>query len=210
MNKNKKKKNKVIIVLIVIIFIALLSIASYFVYDKYIKNNDENEVKVIKEISKYNYKLLENKTQLYKDEFEVLDEILNSEEINYDEYAKQVAKMFIIDFYTLSNKESKNDIGGTEYVKESMRDNFIEEARSTFYKYLEVKSESRTQKLPEVSIIENVLVEKTSFTYSDKTTDDNAYKVTISWNYIEDLGYEKEAKMILVKENEKLYIVEMD
>lgn len=208
--KKNKNKNKVIIGLIIIIFIALLGIASYFVYDKYIKSNDENEVKVIKEISKYNYKLLENKTQLYKDEFETLDEILNSEEINYDEYAKQVAKMFIIDFYTLSNKESKNDIGGTEYIKESMRDNFIEEARSTFYKYLEVKSENRTQKLPEVSIIENVLVEKTSFTYSDKTTADNAYKVTISWNYIEDLGYEKEAKMILVKENEKLYIVEMD
>ena len=121
-----------------------------------------------------------------------------------------VAKLFIIDFYTLDNKLSKNDIGGTDFIKESMRDNFIEEARSTFYKYVEVKSNKRTQKLPVVSEIIEAYVENTSFKYNDKTIDENAYKVTISWDYKEDLGYETEAKMILVNENNKLYIIEMN
>ena len=91
-----------------------------------------------------------------------------------------------------------------------MRDNFIEEARSTFYKYLEVKSDKRVQNLPVVSEITDVLVEDTEFKYADKTIDENAYKVTISWLYEEDLGYETETKMVLVNENNKLYIVEMN
>ena len=107
-----------------------------------------------------------------------------------------------------------------------MRDNFIDQARSTFYKYVEVKSDKRTQKLPEVSLIDDVKVEDTKFAIKDKTTTKttkvnrykkssnetivDAYKVTISWDYKEDLGYETEAKMILIKDNNKLYIVEMD
>lgn len=190
--------------------IIILSLIGVFGYLKFFNKEDDNEVKVVKKIDNYNYNLKENETKLYSDNFDELEKLLKSDEINYESYAKSVAKLFIIDFYTLTNKLSKNDIGGTEFIKESMRDNFIEEARSTFYKYLEVKSDKRTQKLPEVSNIKEVTVEPTEFKYSDKTIDKNAYKVTISWEYIEDLGYENEAKMIIVKENNKLYIVEMD
>ena len=166
-------------------------------------------------------------------EFEKLDKVLSAKNVNYEDYAKEISKLFIIDFYTLSNKLSKNDIGGTQFIKEDMRDNFIDQARSTFYKYVEVKSDKRTQKLPEVSLIDDVKVENTTFVIKDtKTTTTtttkrrsykktatttvsgttvDAYKVTISWAYKEDLGYEKEAKMIIIKDdNNKLYIVEMD
>ena len=50
---------------------------------------------------------------------------------------------------------------------------------------------------------------KTRTTTSSGTVVD-AYKVTISWKYKEDYGYEKEANMIIVKQDKKLYIVEMD
>lgn len=205
--KKKSSKKKILVFIIVLIIIGIICLLGF----KFLFSNDnEQEVKVIKEIKGYGYKLNENETDIYKDEFYKLEEILTSDEINYEDYAKGVAKLFIIDFYTLDNKLSKNDIGGTEFIKESMRDNFIEEARSTFYKYLEVKSDKRMQNLPEVSEIVDVSVENTSFKYSDKTVDENAYKVTISWNYKEDLGYETEAKMILVNENNKLYIIEMN
>ena len=130
-----------------------------------------------------------------------------------------------MDFYTLDNKLSKNDIGGTQFIEEDMRDNFIEEARSTFYKYVEVKSDDRTQDLPIVSSIDEVSIEDTTFTIYDKTTTTttskykktttasgttvDAYKVTISWSYKEDLDYETEANMILIKDENKLYIVEV-
>lgn len=200
-----KKSRKIIISLIVIILIAIIGLIVY----KTVFNNSQEEVKIIKSIKDYDYNLKENETELYKTEFNELDKILSKKNVDYEEYAKSIAKLFIIDFYTLNNKLSKNDIGGTEFIKEDMRDNFIEEARSTFYKYVEV-IDGRTQELPEVSNITDVSVEKTEFKYSDKTIDENAYKVSISWDYVEDLGYEKEASMIIVKQDKKLYIVEMD
>lgn len=200
-----KKSRKIIISLIVIILIAIIGLIVY----KMVFNNSQEEVKIIKRIKDYDYNLKENETELYKTEFNELDKILSKKNVDYEEYAKSIAKLFIIDFYTLNNKLSKNDIGGTEFIKEDMRDNFIEEARSTFYKYVEV-IDGRTQELPEVSSITDVSVEKTEFKYSDKTIDENAYKVSISWDYVEDLGYEKEASMIIVKQDKKLYIVEMD
>lgn len=204
--KSKSKKNKIIIFIVFIIVLCISLLAGF----KVLFNEEEQEIKVIKEIKNYGYKLNENETDIYKEEFYNLEKILASNEVDYEEYAKSIAKLFIIDFYTLDNKLSKNDIGGIEFIKESMRDNFIEEARSTFYKYVEVKSDKRTQKLPIVSEIIDESIENASFTYSDKTVDENAYKITISWDYVEDLGYEKEAKMILVKEDKKLYIIEMN
>lgn len=204
--KSKSKKNKIIIFIVFIIVLCISLLAGF----KVLFNEEEQEIKVIKEIKNYGYKLNENETDIYKEEFYNLEKILSSNEVDYEEYAKSIAKLFIIDFYTLDNKLSKNDIGGIQFIKESMRDNFIEEARSTFYKYVEVKSDKRTQKLPIVSEIIDESIENASFTYSDKTVDENAYKITISWDYVEDLGYEKEAKMILVKEDKKLYIIEMN
>ena len=204
--KKKSKLKKLLIILIILVIIAIIGI---LVYNFFFKNKEE-EVKVIKSIPEYGYDLRENETKLYKDEFEKLDDILSKNDIDYEEYAKEIAKLFIIDFYTLSNKQSKNDIGGTDFIKESMRDNFIEEARSTFYRYIEVLSDNRNQDLPEVSEIKSVKIEDTSFTYSDDTVDDNAYRVTISWDYKEDFGYETKANMIIVREDKKLYIVEMD
>lgn len=203
------KKSKLLKVLIVLVLIFCVIILVLF-GSKLLTDKEPNEVKILKEIKGYGYKLDENETEIYKSEFDKLENILTQDEINYEDYAKQVAKLFIIDFYTLDNKLSKNDIGGVEFIKESMRDNFIEEARSTFYKYLEVKSDKRVQNLPVVSEITDVLVEDTEFKYADKTIDENAYKVTISWLYEEDLGYETETKMVLVNENNKLYIVEMN
>lgn len=204
--KRKSKLKKLLIFLIILVIIAIICILVYNFFFK----NDQEEVKVIKSIPEYGYDLRENETKLYKDEFGKLDDILSKDDVDYEAYAKEIAKLFIIDFYTLSNKQSKNDIGGTDFIKESMRDNFIEEARSTFYRYLQVKSDDRNQDLPEVSVIKKVEIEDTSFTYSDDTVDDNAYRVTISWDYKEDFGYETKANMIVVREDKKLYIVEMD
>lgn len=217
-----KKIKKIILVILILIIIAL---AAFLLYKKFYNKEDKKEVKVIKTISNYGYNLDENETKIYKDEFNNLDEILSNNNVNYEEYAKSIAKLFIIDFYTLDNKLSKNDIGGTEFIEPTIKDNFIEQARSTFYKYLEVNSNSRNQDLPIVSEIKDIKIENTTFTILDKNdittakdvaktkslgTTVNAYKVSISWDYEKDLGYESEANIIIIKEDKKLYIVEMD
>ena len=112
-----KKSKKILIALIILVLLLIIGMLVYMFFFK----TDENEVKVIKTISKYGYTLDENETALYKEEFEKLDKVLSAKNVNYEDYAKEISKLFIIDFYTLSNKLSKNDIGGTQFIKEDMR-----------------------------------------------------------------------------------------
>lgn len=197
----KNKKLIIIIISIIVLILGGLIIFKLF--------NKKEEVKVLKSIDLYGYHLNDNHTKSYKKEFEELEKILSNDNIDDELYAKQVAKLFIIDFYTLENKKSKNDIGGLEFIKEDMKDNFIEQARSTFYKYLEVK-ENRKQKLPKVTSVTIEKIENTTFKYTDNKVDKNAYKVILSWEYEKDLGYENESTMIIVKEDKKMYVVEMN
>ena len=51
-----------------------------------------------------------------KTEFDVLKANLESDTIDEEAYALSIAKLFIIDLYTMNNKINKYDIGGIEYV----------------------------------------------------------------------------------------------
>ena len=97
-----KKSKKILIALIILVLLLIIGMLVYMFFFK----TDENEVKVIKTISKYGYTLDENETALYKEEFEKLDKVLSAKDVNYEDYAKEISKLFIIDFYTLSNKLS--------------------------------------------------------------------------------------------------------
>ena len=63
-----KKSKKILITLIVLVLLLIIGMLVYMFFFK----TDENEVKVIKTISKYGYTLDENETALYKEEFEKL------------------------------------------------------------------------------------------------------------------------------------------
>ena len=203
MKRRKKSYTKIIIIFVILLILGIIG----FIYLN--KDEEKSVIKVERTIPGFEYTLEENETEIYKDTFKKLESILDEEEIDKEEYAKCISELFIIDFYTLDNKLSKNDIGGVQFVYPSIKDNFVEKARSTFYKYLEVK-EGRTQTLPIVSEITSVLAEKTLFKVKDTKENKEAYKVSISWEYEEDLDYEKEADLYVVVESNKLYIVEMD
>ena len=203
MKTRKKRYTSIIIILVILLILGIIG----FIYLN--KDEEKSVIKVERTIPGYEYTLEENEIEIYKDTFKKLESILDEEEIDKEEYAKCISELFIIDFYTLDNKLSKNDIGGVQFVYPSIKDNFVEKARSTFYKYLEVK-EGRTQSLPVVSEITSVLAEKTLFKVKDTKENKEAYKVSISWEYEEELDYEKEAIIYVVEENNKLYIIEMD
>lgn len=63
----------------------------------------------------------------------------------------------------------------------------------------------RKQELPTVKSVDISEVVKTSYTYKDKEYD--AYKVSATWEYVSDMGYDKEGIFYLIKDNNKLYIV---
>ena len=76
-----KKSKKILIALIVLVLLLIIGMLVYMFFFK----TDENEVKVIKTISKYGYTLDENETALYKEEFEKLDKVLTAKDVNYED-----------------------------------------------------------------------------------------------------------------------------
>ena len=142
----------------------------------------------------------------YKDNFKALEKTLNETPINYEEYAKLLSKLFIIDVFTLNNKLSSTDIGGLEFLYKPLKDNFKENMGNTMYKNVLVNLDGkRTQNLPEVTSIEVTNITETKYTYSKKEYE--GYLVTLKWEYKQDLGYAKTMKLTLIKDNNILYVV---
>ena len=204
------KKNKldvIVTILLIIIGIALFSYIGYVIYNDFLKKSSEDIV--IKNLELYGYSLQESDTELYKTEFDNLSNILNKETINFEEYAKSISKLYIIDFYTLSNKISNTDIGGLEFIYPSLKDNFKLKAKDTIYKYIEVNyNGKREQKLPEVSEVDIEEIKEDKYKIGEEEF--NSYIVNVKWSYAEDLGYQTSAKLTIINDSSKLYIVESE
>lgn len=203
-----KKKVKRLLLLIIIVGLCL---GGYYVYKNIGKKEEVKEIKVINKIDKYGYQLKENKPSKYKNLFEELKEILNEENVNEENYVKKISEMFIYDFYSLSDKTAKTDIGGTDFVYNEILENFLQNAQDTYYKYVESNVyNNRKQSLPTVSNITIDKVENTKFEYNNKY-DDKAYEVDISWDYTDNQfsSYQKKATLIFIHDGDKLSLVEL-
>lgn len=198
----KKKK----IGLVILVLVLLYSIGGIY-YNITHRDSVDNSVKSIDKIDKYGYVLKSNTTNLQKELFNELKTILNNDNINDDAYAKTISKMFVTDLYTLSNKVNKYDVGGTEYVLESGRDNFKVNVQDTLYKYLEDNSDGkRSQILPMVVSVSADEIRDTKYKIGDNESD--AKKVSLTLSYNEDLGYDTKVTLILIKSDGKYYVVE--
>lgn len=203
MKKNNKKF--VWLVLIIVVVCAVLVYAFFFKKEKAVIT----EVKVIDNIDKYDYVLYENKTKLYNDNFENLKAVLNSETVDYDEYAKVISKLFVIDFYDLDSKVTNTDIGGLQFIYPTEKDSFVNASKNTMYKYVESNVYgNRKEKLPSVKSVEVTNLKNEKFE-SEKVSDENAYITTLSIDYVVDLEYPKEVTLTIVHSDNKLYIVEV-
>lgn len=206
--KVKRKPKKVLIFIILIIILAIAAVASYFIFfDK----ETVKEAKVVSKIDNYGYVLKSNKSDAYKKLFKELEKIL-SDEVDEEKYVKTISKMFIVDFYSLGDRNAKTDVGGVDFVHESALENFLLNAEDTFYKYVESNIYGdRKQELPIVDTVTIDSVEKTEFSYLE-TIDENAYKVTASWTYKDPTlaaGYQKKATLVFVHKDKKLVLVEL-
>lgn len=198
----KKKK----IGLVILVLVLLYSIGGIY-YNITHRDSVDNSVKSIDKIDNYGYVLKSNATNLQKELFNELKTILNNDNINDDAYAKTISKMFVTDLYTLSNKVNKYDVGGTEYVLESGRDNFKVNVQDTLYKYLEDNSDGkRSQILPMVVSVSADEISDIKYKIGDNESD--AKKVSLTLSYNEDLGYDTKVTLILIKSDSKYYVVE--
>ncbi len=200
-----KKKYKLLLSILAIAIILLIGLSIH----KLILNKPKEEktitnvANVTNKIEGYNYTLDDRDNELFESTFKELKENLESDEINEEEYAKSLAKLFIIDIYTIENKVSKYDIGGLEYLNENAKDSFRAKLLDTLYKTVEDDSyKTRTQELPNVKSIEVNNITTTS--YKMGGTDYEAYEVTLSWTYEKDLGYDKSGTITMIKEEKRL------
>ena len=204
-----KKGFKKFIILLLIIALAILGI---FVYKKYFSKQQEvQEIKVVNSVKEYGYQLRENKSKNYKKLFSELKEILKKEPIDEEEYVKKISEMFITDFYTLTDKTTKSDVGGVDFLYSSVVENFLLNAEDTYYKYLESNLyNNRNQSLPEVEEVTIEEVKTSPFNLADRV-DDKAYVIKVKWNYTETSfsTYQNEATLVFVHDDKKLCLVEL-
>lgn len=201
-------KNKLFyFVMISLILVVIIVIGLKFTFEFLVKD-DKNVVtkKELDSLELYGYTLDDYDSDLYKEYFNDLKGTLNSKEVNYEDYAKEIVKLFVSDFYTLDNKLTSSDIGGVEFIPSDMVENFKMHAGDTMYNHVKTNIYGdRVQKLPIVKSVEVTNIENITYTYKDKEY--SAYRVSARWEYQEDLGYKNNEIFTLIKDNNKLYIV---
>ena len=198
-------KKKVILFLCILIFVYAAGGTIYYIATR--EKKDDKPIVTNKDTIKgYDYTLKSNATKLYEDEFKALKANLEGD-INYDEYAVSVAKLFVIDLYTINNKINKYDTGGVSFVYPDGRDNYKLNVQDTIYKYVEDNTNGkRTQNLPEVSSV--IVKDSKKDTYKIGDNSFEAYKINLEWSYVQDLGYDKTGEIILIKKDRNIYVVE--
>lgn len=198
-------KKKVILFLCILIFVYAAGGTIYYIATR--EKKDDKPIVTNKDTIKgYDYALKSNATKLYEDEFKTLKANLEGD-INYDEYAVSIAKLFVIDLYTINNKINKYDTGGASFVYPDGRDNYKLNVQDTIYKYVEDNTNGkRTQNLPEVSSV--IVKDSKKDTYKIGDNSFEAYKINLEWSYVQDLGYDKTGEIILIKKDKNIYVVE--
>ncbi len=199
----KRKYRKILaglILVTIVLVVATLVIRIFF------SGSKDTKVKVLDAVKNYDYVLEERDTALFKETYNHLKANLKNKDIDYAAYASDLAQLFIIDLFTIDNKLSKYDIGGLDYVYPDSQDNYKLNVENTLYKNVEVKDNKRNQDLPVVTSITIDNREDVEYTIGEKTYP--AYKETISWEYEKDLGYDNKATVTLIKDQDKVYVVE--
>lgn len=203
----KKKYKKIIIVLVIL----LVLVFGAFAYCKFFKSKPADtpikEVKVTNTIENYGYNLEDRDTELYKEKYEELKKLLSKDDYDKDEYIKLISELFIIDLFTIDNKISRYDVGGTEFMYTGAVASFKASVENSLYKTVENDLEdNRNQALPVVSSIEITNYEPTTYEMPDQTVIDG-YKVNLSWQYEKDLGYDDTGVLIVIPDGNKMGVV---
>ena len=203
---NKKYKIALIIVGILLIICITLLALKYWVF----KDNGKKtavSTSIVDKMDNYGYKLDDKDGKLFKTKYYELKEILEKDEIDYSEYSKKLAELFVIDLFTISTKINKYDVGGVDYLYDSEMEMFKNKVMDTLYSDVEDNSyDTRKQELPTVSEVEITDEKEIKYEIDKKKLD--GYEYTLKITYEKDLKYDENAKVVVVKDENKMYVVE--
>lgn len=207
-----KSKRALYVVLFILPFLIVIGIFSV-VTVKEVKNiinlaTGTNEISNDHQIELAGYVLRDNATDYQFEQFIELKEAIENGAADDATIAGMVAKNFVIDFYTWTNKQGQYDIGGMHYVYDGeytdgtkTKENIFMKARTTFYKYINTYAKQYGQEnLLQVENAQVINAQKTdNYIISEHVAnrqDENgdwydyrenheyeAYNVTVVWNY---------------------------
>ena len=105
-----------------------------------------NKVSAYDYIEKYGYVLNDNVTTYYKDEFQKLKGLEEEDKIS-----EQVAKLFVIDLFSINYKVNKYEVTSAQYYYSDKREMFRNKVIDQLYNFVIDNSyDDRKQELPEV------------------------------------------------------------
>lgn len=204
--KNKQKRKDWIkgVLLVIVLFIIAGLVLYAYGYFKRTNNEVVNTTSVYNTIDKYGYNLNDNVTEYYKQEFEKLKSLETDEDI-----ATQVAKLFVIDLYSIDYKINKYEVTSMQYFHSAKREMHRQKVIDTIYSLVQDNSyDDRNQSLPEVSEVTVKKVEQKEYKMGEEKVD--SYVVTLGISYVKDLGYDKTAEVILAKDGNNYSVVSYD
>lgn len=218
MKKEKRVRAKIkpITKILLCLIVVALIVGGFLVWNNFIKPKN-NKMKVVDSIKNkdVDYIVSENDTKIFKSTFNELKKVLNEKEVDNKKYAETITKLFVIDFFTLSNKTSKNDVGGVQFVYDNYKTDFVEGARNSIYKQVHsnVTDDESNSSLPtvtKVTIDDIDEISPYSMFEGDLFTEDQVgYMVNISWEYKNKDDFQKNATIIIVPDGKKLSIGRM-
>lgn len=216
MRKEKRVRVKPITKIILCLIAVAIIVGGFFVWNNFIRPRS-NKPKVVDSIKNkdVDYVVSDSDTKLFKDTFNELKKVLNEKEVDNKKYAETITKLFVIDFFTLSNKTSKNDVGGVQFVYDNYKSDFVEGARNSIYKQVHsnVTDDRSNSSLPTVVKVKIDDIDEISpysmFEGNLFTEDQVGYMVNISWEYKNDDDFQSNATIIIVPDGNKLSIGRM-
>ncbi len=180
MSKDKKNTVKINYKNIVILVAGIILISAVlFIGVKFLSNNGGEVPKDViqKESSTTPYSLRSNATDYQNELYKLLEDSYKNDK-NSLETAELVAMNFVADFYTLSNKTIKNDIGGAQFWYPDYRLNFRDSAINSYYFNLETMIDDfGSENLPTVTSV-NVVS-------SNLNSSKQEYSIKLEWTYDE-------------------------
>lgn len=209
MKKVKKRVKKKAIILVLIPLVLIIAIIVVNVKNMLAK---PLTVEVVSSIDEYNYYLENTDSRIYKKYYKELESELEDQKIDEENYVSLLAKLFTIDFYTLNNKMTNQDIGGIQFVHESQKESFKTEATNNIYKYVKNNlTGKRKQELPEIKNATVEEVKQLSYENEEANLEDNsAYQTKVKLEYVKDLDYPTEVNLTWIHEGMKLSLVEVE
>ncbi len=175
-----KDQNRFFTYFIVVLSIVVLSIGGYFAVQA-ARNIDSSSKSQIDK--KNDYPLRRNATEYQKEIHKELMTAIGKKPLDKNTVSELVAKNFVADYFTWTNKLQFNDVGGLQYIHKDYRKSVYDKSLDTFYNdlrfYLE---EGSAEESLEVSNIKTK-VSRIEIEMDEK--DIPAYLVETNWSYQE-------------------------